>query len=659
MQSLWNDEEAKQFSASDLELRVYTSRLLGRNPDLVLHGGGNTSVKLKQTNVFGEDEEILYIKGSGWNLETIESAGFCPTKLAVLERLATLTKLSDTEMARELKAASTDPAAPNPSVEAILHALIPFAFVDHTHADAVVALSNSENGEAILREVYGPKVLILPYTMAGFVLARQVFEATREIDWRRLEGIILLHHGVFTFDDNARQSYEKMIQLVSKAEHYLEQQGVFDRIAKGQYEPLEQDYDALAKIRREVSAHYGHPMLVQWKRDAEHVGYSCLPRIEDITTRGPLTPDHVLYTKRVPAVLDDDPLPGLQTFASNYLDYFQRHNDRSLTCLDPAPRFGVWKKRGCVVFGPNPKHLHIISDILDHTLRAVQWSEARGGWKALSEREIFEIEYWELQQAKLKQGTARTPFEGKIVVVSGAASGIGRACAEAFCEQGAAVVALDLNPEVTKHFNGRDRLGLVCDVTDDASIRLAVQAAVGTFGGIDILVSNAGTFPASANIEALSDELFEKTLDINLTGHLRLMRACIPYLRLGFEPSVIVMASKNVPAPGPGAGAYSASKAALTQLARVAALELAPDGIRVNILHPNAVFDTGVWTNEVLIRRASHYGLSVEEYKKSNLLKTTITSHDVARLVIAMAGPAFSKTTGAQIPIDGGNERVI
>jgi len=659
MQSLWNDEEAKQFSESDLKLRVYTSRLLGRNPDLVLHGGGNTSVKVTQKNIFEEDEEILYVKGSGWNLETIEPAGFCPTKRSILQRLATLPELGDTEMTRELKAAATDPAAPAPSVEAILHAIIPFAFVDHTHADAVVALSNSEDGETVLRELYGPKVLILPYTMAGFVLAKQVFEATREIDWRRLEGIILLHHGVFTFDDDARKSYEKMIRLVSKAEQHLAQQGVFDRVAKGLYEPLPQDYDALAKMRRQASALFRHPMLVQWKRDAQHVGYSSLPRIEAIATRGPLTPDHVLYTKRIPAVLDDNPSPGLQAFESNYLDYFQRHSDGSLTCLDPAPRFAVWKQRGCVVFGPNPKHLEVISDILDHTLRAVQWSEARGSWKALSEREIFEIEYWELQQAKLKHDTARTPFEGKIAVISGAASGIGHACAEALCEKGAAVVALDINPVVTKHFCGSNRLGLVCDVTETASIHRAVQAAIGTFGGIDILVSNAGTFPASVNIEELSDELFEKTLDINLTGHLRLMRACIPYLRLGFDPTVIVMASKNVPAPGPGAGAYSASKAALTQLARVAALELAPDGIRVNILHPNAVFDTGVWTDEVLTKRASHYGLSVEEYKKSNLLKTTITSRDVARLVVAMAGPAFSKTTGVQVPIDGGNERVI
>ena len=659
MQNLWNEEEAEQYSHSDLAMRVYTSRLLGRNVDLVLHGGGNTSVKSSITNIFGEEEEILFVKGSGWDLKTIEESGFSPSRLKVLQRLGELPEMTDMAMTRELKASMTNPGAPAPSVEAILHALVPLKYVDHTHADAVVAISNTANGEDILRELYGVSVLILPYIMPGFILAQQVFEATKGTDWSSLEGIVLLHHGLFTFHDEAKTSYDNMIKLVSKAEDHLKQQEAFDAPAKGSYAASKEDCMALAQARQKASELFAYPMLAKWKRDELSVGYSALENIEDIALRGPVTPDHTLHTKRVAAIFDQDLPAEIEGFRAEYLRYFERNTDGNLTCLDTAPRFAVWKNKGCVVFGQNTKRLGVISDILDHTLKAVQWGESLGGWKALSEKDIFDLEYWELEQAKLKLSPSRAEFDGKVAIVTGAASGIGKACVEKLLSRGAAVTAMDINPAIEEQFDSGNAKGIVCDITDDESIRAAIVECVAAFGGVDILVCNAGAFPPGARIEEMETAALDESMQLNFSGHISMMRECVPFLKLGFDPTVVLVASKNVPAPGPGAGAYSAAKAALTQMGRVAAMEMGGDGIRVNMLHPDAVFDTGVWTEDVLQKRATHYGLSIEEYKTKNVLKTEITSKDVATLVCTMAGAAFSKTTGAQIPIDGGNDRVI
>ena len=659
MENLWQEEESRRFAHSDLAMRVYTSRLLGRSDELVLHGGGNTSVKSTQTNIFGQEEDILFVKGSGWDLKTIEEEGFSPARLQTLLRLGRLPSMTDTEMARELKASMTNPNAPSPSIEAILHALIPCKFVDHTHTDAVVALSNSPEGKEILEALYGKTVLILPYIMPGFVLATQVYEATKEIDWANLEGIVLMHHGLFTFNDDAKESYDKMIELVTKAEDHLKSIGAFDKLAEAVYQPSSADYLSLAQARQAASLHHKAPMLATWKMDSKNVGFSSLENIDDIATRGPLTPDHTLQTKRTPAILSDNPSEGVNTFAEDYLKYFEKNNDGSLSCLDPAPRYAVWKGKGTVVFSANTKKKKIISDMVEHTIRAIQWGEALGGWTVLSEEEIFELEYWELEQAKLKLAPAKSEFDGKIALVTGAASGIGKACVEAFVSKGAAVIAIDINPKIKDTFEQPGVLGCICDITDDHSIQQAINAGVGAFGGIDIVVSNAGSFPKSATLENLESDFLQRTMEINFNGHVSIMRACTPFLKLGYDPSIILMTSKNVPAPGPGAGAYSAAKSALTQMGRVAAMELGNDGIRVNMLHPNAVFDTGIWSEDVLESRARNYGLSIDEYKRNNILRTTITSHDVANLVLTVCDKGFSKTTGSQIPIDGGNERVI
>jgi rhamnose utilization protein RhaD (predicted bifunctional aldolase and dehydrogenase)/NAD(P)-dependent dehydrogenase (short-subunit alcohol dehydrogenase family) len=659
MKSQWDDREAQSFGDDPLGLRVYTSRLIGRESDLVLHGGGNTSVKATVSDVFGDEVEVLHVKGSGWDLATIEREGFAPVRLDVLRRMAELESLSDAEMVRVQRAAMTDPNAPAPSVEAILHAIIPMRFVDHTHADAVVTITNTEGGLERIGEIYGDSVFIVPYVMPGFDLAREVYKMTRDIDWHQIEGMILLNHGVFTFGDDARSSYERMIAIVTEAERYLEENAPAEPASSS---PPELDAEAavrLATLRQAVSDAAGAPMVARLDDGDLAAGFASLPEVASLATRGPLTPDHVIRTKRTALILTGDPEADVEGYAADYRAYFDRNDDGSHTCLDPAPRWAVWPGRGVVSFGRSDKDAGVVSDIKDHTIAAIQKAEELGGWHTLGEDEIFDVEYWELEQAKLARAAEPPEFAGKVALVTGAASGIGRASALALVEAGACVAALDIDPAVSGAITGTATLPLVCDVTDEGALGRAVEAAVARFGGLDVVVSNAGVFPGSAPIAETPREVWEKSLAVNLTSHRSLIEKTAPYLALGIDPAVVVIGSKNVAAPGPGASAYSVAKAGLTQLCRVAALELAAVGVRVNVVHPNDVFDTAIWTDEVLSTRAAHYGMSVDEYKRKNLLGVEIRSADVAALVCAVAGRAFARTTGAQISIDGGNDRVI
>ncbi|HEY8062219.1 MAG TPA: bifunctional aldolase/short-chain dehydrogenase [Gemmatimonadales bacterium] len=659
MQSRWNDAEAAGYR-TPLELRVYTSRLLGAEPSLVLHGGGNTSVKARVPDLFGHQEEILHVKGSGWDLATIEPAGFAPVRLDVLRRLADLPSLSDADMVRAQRAAMIDPNAPTPSVEAILHAIIPFTFVDHTHADAVVTVSNTPDGSRRIREIYGENVLVVPYVMPGFVLARAVREMTSGVDWNRLEGIVLLNHGVFTFGPDARTSYERMITLVTRAEQHLDAAASArppgTRAASAL--PDTADLLSLAHLRRAAGRSRGGAVVAHLDRSAEAVAFSSRSDVASIATRGPLTPDHVIRTKPVPMVANGDWEDAVATYTGQYREYFGRNATAGLVCLDPAPRWVVWRGRGFVSIGSSARDAGIVADLARHTARAITLAEELGGWCALAEADVFAMEYWELEQAKLSHGGTPPPLSGRVALVTGAASGIGRAVAEALHRQGAAVVATDISDAIEQLT--RDGIaGLVVDARDADAVHRSVAECVTRFGGLDIVVSNAGVFPPSQPLEMIDLQAWNASLSLNLTSHLALLRSAIPYLRLGFDPSVVVIGSKNVPAPGPGAAAYSVAKAGLAQLARIAALELGKDGIRVNTVHPHLVFDTALWTPELLAARAAQYGMTVEAYRRNNLLKVEISTRDVANAVLALAGPAFAKTTGAQIPIDGGSDRVI
>ncbi len=657
MKSLWSDTDARKFK-TPLEQRVYTSRLLGANPELVLHGGGNTSVKAQETDFFGDPVEVIHVKGSGWDLATIEAAGFAPVRMDALLKMAKLATLSDAEMVKQQRAAMLDPGAPNPSIEAILHAVIPQTFVDHTHANAVVAITNHQEGRKVVEDLYGDRVAIIPYVMPGFDLAKAVAKALAKVDARKLEGLILMNHGIFTMHDDARESYELMIRLVTEAEQLLA-----SRLGKSFALPkarAKEDLPALAAIRRGVSRLRGVPVVASLDASPEAAGFSSRADAAKLATRGPLTPDHTIRTKRIPAVIGADSGKSLAKFADDYRKYFEA-NAKGETLLPPDPRWAVWPGHGVISFGATEGEAAVIRDIATHTWRTIQLTESAfaGGWKPLPAAKLFEIEYWDLEQAKLKTGGSAPIHQGKVAIVTGSAAGIGFACAESLAKQGAKVVGIDLSPEIVEQMAKIGGIGIVANLTDDAKVKEAVDGVVRQFGGLDILVSNAGIFTAGAYLDDLEQSNWDKSMAVNLTSHQKLLKYTIPYLKQGIDPAIVLVGSRNVNAPGAGAASYSCAKAGLTQLCRVAALELAPFGVRCNIIHPDAVFDTKLWTPENLKRSAERYGMTVEEYKTRNLLKTEITSKDVGNMVAAMASPLFGKTTGAQVPVDGGNDRVI
>jgi rhamnose utilization protein RhaD (predicted bifunctional aldolase and dehydrogenase) len=389
MKNLWTAEEASNYK-SDLELRVFSSNLLGRSDELVLHGGGNTSVKSMV-----DGEEILLVKGSGWDLVSIKAEGFSPVKMSTLLEMAALDELSDTDMVSGQKAAMTDKTAPNPSVEAILHALIPFKVVDHTHADAVVTISNSVDGENHIASLV-PNFLIVPYIMPGFILAHEIFKMTRDFDWDACEGIILHNHGIFTFDDDAKRSYDKMIEAISTAEEFLFTNAhlTFDKI-----EPTAFDIDSLKEL---VEKEKGCEIFMKVNQTPLALHYASQEHLYMKATRGVLTPEHIIRTKRVPLIVNENLEEAIPKYMAEYKAYFEQYSTDEIM-LNPAPNYAVIKNFGVVMFGKSEKESNVLNDVIEHTMMAVLRADKLGGYESISLKDSFEMEYWELEQAKLRK----------------------------------------------------------------------------------------------------------------------------------------------------------------------------------------------------------------------------------------------------------------
>ncbi len=391
MKNLWTDEEAKNYK-TDLELRVFTSNLLGRSDELVLHGGGNTSVK---SQVNGQD--ILFVKGSGWDLVSIKEEGFAPVELTMLQDMAKVEELSDSEMVAAQREAMIDKSAPNPSVEAILHAIIPFKFVDHTHADAVVTISNNVNGQENIKKVY-PNFLIIPYVMPGFILAHTIYEMVQDLDWEKCEGIILHNHGIFTFDDDAKKSYDKMIDAVTLAENFLNENA---ELVVEKYMPrAEVD---LAELQKIISEEKGYEVVLKVNQSPLALHYASQRDLSTFATRGVLTPEHIIRTKREPLILEDANIKGaIDRYKENYVEYFNQFKKNEIM-LNPSPNWIVVKNFGTIAIGKTEKEAMVIEDINNHTMKAVLQSDILGGYNSISLKDSFEMEYWELEQAKLKK----------------------------------------------------------------------------------------------------------------------------------------------------------------------------------------------------------------------------------------------------------------
>jgi rhamnose utilization protein RhaD (predicted bifunctional aldolase and dehydrogenase)/NAD(P)-dependent dehydrogenase (short-subunit alcohol dehydrogenase family) len=642
------------------------------DPSLVMHGGGNTSVKDQCTNILGETEPVLFVKGSGWDLATIEKPGFAGVRLRHLLALRQLSSLNDVAMVNELRTHLISASAPDPSVEALLHAFLPHRFVDHTHADAVLTLTNQPNGERLVRELYGTELGIVPYVMPGFQLAKvcaEVFEKDPSV-----KGLILLRHGIFTFGETAKESYDRMMTFVQRAEEFVLSKVQRARPVQNRTIASEETSQSIQTIRREYLKR-GFPCLLRLDASPEALNFVNDPKVSDFSQRGPLTPDHVIRTKQFPMLLQegnpDQIAPALESYADRYRRYFAKHTEEKKIerqILDPWPRVVLWPGVGIITIGATAKDAKVAMDIYQHTTSVILNAEGMGGYEALEEGDLFDVEYWVLEQAKLKLGAKRLALTGKVALVTGGAGGIGLAIVKEFLGEGACVVILDARDEAFSSLEkelkpfakgGNEFCFFRCDISQRSQVKEAVDKAVTTFGGLDLVVVNAGVFPKSQRLEQIDSADWQRSLDVNLSGALHTVAESLKWMKLQKAGGdLIFIASKNVPAPGKEAGAYSVAKAGQSQLARVAALEGGADGIRVNQLHPHLIFDTGIWTESVIAERAKSYGMTPEQYRTNNLLKTELTSRDVARAALALV-THFSKTTGAQISVDGGSDRTL
>ncbi|HTM71813.1 MAG TPA: bifunctional aldolase/short-chain dehydrogenase [Pseudolabrys sp.] len=671
MRNLWSDRDARaavktyraQGANEDLALRTYTTRLLGGDPQLVQHGGGNTSVKTVMRDPAGEPVKALCVKGSGWDMATIEPPGLPAVRLTPLLKLAALKTLSDEEMVAVQRGNLLDSAAPNPSVETLLHAFIPHKFVDHTHANAVLALCDRPDGMALCRKVYGSRVAIVPYVMPGFALAlkaKEIFDAHPEC-----EGLILHKHGIFTFGDSAREAYDRMIDLVSRAERTLRKMRPRRAISVKLPRTLATATDIAPVLRGLVSKPGPHFVLAHRAND-QVLGYVNGRELARYSRQGPVTPDHVIRTKPRPLILPVPDAGRLDAFAkaarkaveryqADYRRYFARHNARAIPKkrpLDAMPRVILVPGVGLFGAGMTAKDASIAADIAETTISVIANAERGGRFESISERDQFDIEYWSLEQAKLA-GRKPQPLQGQVVVITGGAGTIGLATGAAFRARGAEVALLDVDATRTKlAARSLNALGVGCNVTDPQSVATAFDAVIAAHGGVDIVISNAGA-AWQGRIGDVDDVTLRKSFELNFFAHQYVAQAAVQIMRRQVTGGALLFnVSKQAINPGPDFGPYGLPKAATLALMRQYAVDHGGDGITSNAVNADRI-RSGLLTGALIKKRAKARGMTEHDYLAGNLLGQEVLADDVGEAFVSLA--LARKTTGAVLTVDGGN----
>jgi rhamnose utilization protein RhaD (predicted bifunctional aldolase and dehydrogenase)/NAD(P)-dependent dehydrogenase (short-subunit alcohol dehydrogenase family) len=656
---------------SDFALRVYTTRLLGRDTKLVLHGGGNTSLKSRMHDLLGVEVDVLRVKASGADMAVIAPDGFAAVRLLPMQQLRARNAIDDETLVAIERANLIDPAAPNPSVEMMLHAFLPHKFIDHTHAAAVLSVIDQPDSEKRCAEIFGARLAFVPYVMPGFGLAKkaiEIFEREKPTD-----GLILGKHGIVTFGDSAREAYERMIEMVSLAENFIE------RNAKS---------IVSARLWREIAPVAAVAPIVRGACSAkdENIEAACRRLVfefrtsdglldffdstdlERVSQAGVVTPDHTIRTKNWPLILPHPELGKLDDFKSktyeasgafktSYREYFKRNNERvggSKIELDPLPRVVIARGLGMFGLGRSKRDAIIAADIAEAWAKSVSGAEAIGRFESISEADMFDTEYWPLEQAKLGALKER-PLAGQIVAITGAAGAIGAATAMTFAAAGAEIALLDVNFTAASNQAtavGPTALPVQCDVTDAASVNAAFDKIAENFGGVDIVVSNAGA-AWQGRIGEVDEEILRKSFELNFYGHQRVAQAAVKImLAQGTGGCLLFNVSKQAVNPGPNFGPYGVPKAALLALMRQYALDYGSDGIRANAVNADRI-RSGLLTADMIASRSKARGLSEKDYMSGNLLGREVTAEDVAQAFLHQA--LALKTTADVTTVDGGN----
>ncbi|MFQ5889495.1 MAG: bifunctional aldolase/short-chain dehydrogenase [Gemmatimonadota bacterium] len=701
MRSRWSEGEAREAierwegCGEDVALRLYTARLIGADPALVLHGGGNVSLKRRLRTVLGEYVEAILVKGSGRDLAGLEPADLAALELTPLRRLRALPSLTDAEMVNELRRAAFDADAPLPSIETLVHAFLPHRYIDHSHADAVLALTNQPGGEAMVREAVGEGVVIVPYVRPGFELAIAMAEAHEQEP--AADAFVLLHHGLFTGGEDARSAYERHIEIVDACE-LLAARRRGDRKLTTSFRTTAPPGELAARVApilrgllatatEDEDRPYRAPIL-DWRAGEDVLRFVNSAEAGELAATGPLVTDHLIRTRthalyvrdpewENPAALKELLREAVGSYRQAYRRYIEAHlavdtpaggPPEAAREADTSPAVVLLPGAGAFCWGPTREDARIAADVTEHTLAVKETAHLIGGYRALPPEHLFEMEFRGLQLAKLPP-EEEMPLTGRIVAISGGAGAIGAGVADRCAAAGAHVALADVDEarlrrtveELETRWGAGRAAGLVMDVTDPASVRSGFERMCQLFGGVDVVVPNAGIARA-APIDSMDPAEFRLVMDINLFGYLLFMQEGIRILKAqGIGGHIVINASKNVFAPGREFAAYSASKAAGHQLGKVAALELAEHGIRVNMINADAVFGdaahpSGLWET-VGPERAKARGMPLEElpdyYRKRNLLKARVTGRHVGNAVVFFASGA-TPTTGATLPVDGG-----
>ena len=696
----WSDSDSQKFVKKytqegiieDLAYRTYSARLLGSDPELVLHGGGNTSVKSCIEDLYGDNTDVLFIKGSGWDLATIEPPGHPATRLKPLKKMRSLKALSDEDMVSMQRLNLLDPSSPNPSVETLLHAFLPAKFIDHTHSISLLAIADQPNAQSLCKEIFGNRVAIVPYIMPGFdlaLLAANCFDKANEEAKKsniELEGMILLKHGIFSFGDSAKQSYKRMIKLVKESENFLTRKVNLEIKVNDKDKVFSDEYKIIPYIRgilgNEAKSFGESGNWVLDIRNNDNIEELLNHKdLISITEKGVATPDHVIRTKQKPLILNfpdnlhhhdsindwvKDTKDKFRAYKESYEKYFKLNNKRfgnTKIQLDPLPRLILIPKIGLIGIGKNKKSAKIACDIGEAWIETLLSAESIGEFKPVNSEDTFDLEYWSLEQAKLNKKASKL-LEGKIVAITGAGGVIGAAIAKEFSSQGAEIVCIDLSKEAankTAKICGPNSIALDCDVTNKKKLEEAFSHIIYNYGGLDILISNAGS-AWEGELSNLDDYILEKSMKLNFYAHhyaaqqsieiFKKQDYLVPKTNEKLGGQLLFNISKQALNPGKGFGAYGISKSALLALMKQYALEEGSAKIRSNGINADRI-RSGLLNDAMIKNRSQARGLTKTEYMSGNLLQSEVKPEDVAGAFLNLA--LMKKTTGAIITVDGGN----
>lgn len=671
MKNLWNSKDHNLFLkkykklgySEDIASRVYTSRLIGSNPKLVLHGGGNTSVKTVQTDINDKVYDVICVKGSGWDLDSIEPDGLPAIKLEPLLSLRYKDNLSDDEMVNYQKRQLLDVKSPNPSVETFLHAFLPHKFVDHTHSNSILTLTNRSSGFNLCKEIFNEKVQVLPYIMPGFKLARAVNDVYEK--YPNIDCIILMNHGIFTFSDNSKESYDLMIKYVTLAEKYEAKIKSKNIKFKNTNNNLINIQDILPILRGNLDNYFSKKSILSFRTNKNIK--RALDNIDVIKSlqRGTITPDHVIRIKPFPLFISQAYLKNINLFKTNlkkeiekyhskYISYFKKYNRYSKSkkiILNSCPSIIYLQGLGMVSVGDNSKLSNINADIAEQNINVISTIERTESYKTISQRNLFDVEYWSLEQAKIKK--INKDLLGNIVVITGGTGVIGEATLKLFKSQGAEVIVIDINEKQLEIIKDRyNILTILCDVTNKKSVASAFNRIVNTYGGIDILISNAGIAPQGP-IAEVSEDLLRKSFEVNFFSHQNCASVATNIMiAQNAKGCLIFNISKQSVNPGKYFGPYGLPKAALLNLCKQYALDYGEYGIRSNGINADRIM-SGLLDKEMVKKRSKARNLTIDQYMKGNLLAEEVYAEDVAKGFLHLA--LSKKSTGAILTIDGGN----